>query len=170
MNRSAHYWKEALALDAHPEGGYYRRVYCSSGQIAQDNLPAAFKGPRPMGTAIYYLLEAGDCSHLHRIASDELWHHYDGEPLTVVAISPAGELTVHRLGKDAAAGQLPFCVVPAGHWFGAVPVAADGYSLVGCTVVPGFDFAEHEMAARADLLERYPQHRDWIERLTCNEA
>lgn len=106
---------------------------------------------------------------LHRIASDEIWHHYDGAELSVVELAPSGELTVHRLGKDPEAGVLPFCVIPAGHWFGALLPSSsepDAYVLVGCTVIPGFDFAEHEMGQRGPLLDQYPGHRKWICRLT----
>lgn len=156
----------SLGLAPHPEGGFYRETYRAAEGIAQSALPSRFTGTRSHGTAIYYLLGAGDCSKLHRIKSDEIWHFYAGNPLLIVALSPVGELTVTTLGQDFSAGQVPQHVVPAGHWFGACPAEGSAYALAGCTVSPGFDFADFELAARGDLLAAFPQHRAWIEKLT----
>ncbi|MCC5834678.1 MAG: cupin domain-containing protein [Opitutales bacterium] len=164
---SAATWRSRLGLARHPEGGWFRRVYASRQVLPQAVLSPEFKGPRPQASAIYYLLEGEEVSHFHRIASDEIWHHYDGAELSVVELTPEGVLTVHRLGKNPEQGAVPFCVIPAGHWFGALlPSAGKSHALVGCTVIPGFDFAEHEMGNRQDLLEEYPEHHEWILRLT----
>lgn len=168
---SAEIWRDRLGLDRHPEGGWFRRVYASAGMISQTALPAAFHGPRPFGSAIYYLLEAGDICRLHRIASDEIWHHYHGAEVELVELDDNGRLEVHRLGKDPRNGALPFRMIPAGNWFGARPSADTGdYALLGCTVIPGFDFAEHEMGRREQLLNRFPQHREWITHLTSQSG
>jgi uncharacterized protein len=157
---------KALGLLPHPEGGYYRETYRSSEAIPNAGLPARFHGPRSHSTAIYYLLRAGERSKLHRIKSDEVWHFYEGDPLTIVAISPAGQLIETSLGRDFAAGQVPQHVVSAGYWFGALPDKGSAFTLAGCTVAPGFDFADFELAERAKLLAAFPQHKAWIERLT----
>jgi predicted cupin superfamily sugar epimerase len=156
-----------LQLQPHPEGGYFRETYRAAERIGGDALPRRFNGARSISTAIYFLLEAGQCSHLHRIRSDEVWHFHAGDPLDIVEIDAAGNLKVTRLGGDLRYQH----VVPAGVWFGATPApggrdAPNGFALVGCTVAPGFDFADFELADREALLRAYPRHQDWIRRLT----
>ena len=165
----------------HPEGGYFAETYRSAEMISHSSLPNRFRGDRPFGTAIYFLLESHQISALHRIQSDEIWHFYAGGPLEIFVIAPTGELTVIRLGNNPEQGEVFQAVVPAGCWFGSTPVVdapvldstamdsetnSPGFSFVGCTVAPGFDFADFEMASRARLLAEYPQHRAVIERLT----
>jgi predicted cupin superfamily sugar epimerase len=157
---------EHLKLMPHPEGGYFRETYRGTDRIAASGLPGRFGGERAVSTAIYYLLETGQCSRLHRIKSDEVWHFYAGDPLTVVEITAAGTLQATRLGADFTAGEVFQHIVPAGHWFGATLAEAGRFALVGCTVAPGFDFADFELADRAALLAEYPAHQDWIRRLT----
>jgi predicted cupin superfamily sugar epimerase len=157
---------DRLGLQPHPEGGYFRETYRASESVAASGLPRRFNGERSISTAITFLLEAGQCSRLHRIRSDEVWHFYAGDPLIVVEIDAAGCLKTARLGGDLAAGAVYQHVVPAGVWFGAAPAEGGRFALVGCTVAPGFDFADFELADRAELLAEYPMHRDWIRRLT----
>lgn len=157
---------ERLKLLPHPEGGYFRETYRAPLQLSAPSLAPHFIGARAASTAIYYLLAAGDRSRLHRIRSDEVWHFYRGDPLQVVELTAAGDVAVTLLGNDIAAGQVPQHVVPAGHWFGACPAPGSAYSLVGCTVAPGFDFADFEMAERGALLAAHPRAHDWIMRLT----
>lgn len=147
--KTAHDWIESLRLVKHPEGGYYRETYRSVATI----------GERAVSTAIYFLLPAGEVSALHRIKSDELWHFYAGNPLTIHIIASDGRYFAIILNADN-----PQAVVPSECWFGAT--VATGYALVGCTVAPGFDFCDFEMAERTTLLAAYPQHRAVIERLT----
>ena len=156
----------ALGLQPHPEGGFYRETYRAGEVIPNAGLPARFHGPRSHATAIYYLLRAGDRSKLHRIKSDEVWHFYEGDALTIIAISPNGQLIETTLGRDFLAGQVPQHVVPAGYWFGCLPARNTAFTLAGCTVAPGFDFADFELADRTTLLAAFPQHKIWIERLT----
>ena len=148
-------------LRPHPEGGFYRETYRCSELVNE----ARDHGARSASTAILFLLPLGHISALHRIKSDELWHFYAGTPLRVVELTADGTRIDHRLGGvlDGYACQ---AVVRAGSWFGAFVDASAGWSLVGCTVAPGFEFADLEMARRETLLAEYPKHRDIIEQLT----
>lgn len=123
-----------LELKPHPEGGHYRETFRD---------PAGPEG-RGFSTAIYYLLDIGETSEWHRVDAAEIWHHYAGAPL-VITLSPNGhDASAHHLGKDLSAGQRPQIVVPAGHWQSATSLGA--WTLVGCTVAPGFAFSGFEMA------------------------
>lgn len=155
-----------LNLIKHPEGGWFRETYQSEENIQRAALPDRFAGDRPVCTAIYFLLESGDTSALHRIKSDEIWHYYAGTPITVHVITPLGEYYRLHLGPDITTGEIFQCVVPAGCWFGA-EVSEDGYTLVGCTVSPGFDFADFEMGNRVELMRQFPEHTEIIQRLTA---
>ncbi len=155
-----------FGLARHPEGGWYRETYRSSETVAGDALPARFGGSRSFCTAIYFLLERGDISALHRIRSDEIWHFYAGAPLAVHVLTPRGEHRELKLGPDFGAGQSFQAVVAAGCWFGAEVAGPGEYSLVGCTVAPGFDFADFQLGSRSDLLQAYPQHEEIINRLS----
>jgi uncharacterized protein len=165
-NISAAYWIEKLQMLPHPEGGYYAETYRSSETIHGTHLPGRYNGSRSFSTAIYFLVEGGKFSALHRIASDELWHFYTGSPLTVYAIEPQGALQKIHLGNNPEAGEVFQAVVKAGCWFGSKVEDPDGYALVGCTVAPGFDFADFELAGRKQLADLYPQHCRIIESLT----
>jgi predicted cupin superfamily sugar epimerase len=163
---SARAWIDHLQLKPHPEGGYFRESYRSPETIARAHLPARFGGDRAFATAIYYLLQAGDFSAFHRIKADEGWHFYDGVPLTVHVLGAGGTHSALKLGRDFARGELPQAVVRAGDLFAAELEGPAGYALVGCTVAPGFDFADFELPPRHELLARYPQHKELIRRLT----
>lgn len=155
---------EMLHLQPHPEGGCFRETYRSSGTIARHG---PYDGPRSYSTAILFLLKAGQCSKLHRIRSDELWHFHLGDALEILSIDAAGTLTRTVLGADLGRGEQLQAMVPAGSWFGARPVSTrEGFSLVGCTVAPGFAFQDFELAKRETLTGLYPQHREAIEALT----
>ena len=150
----------------HPEGGWYREVYRSNELIPRSGLPDRFSGDRVMGTGIYFLLTDKNFSAFHRIASDEGWHFYAGTGLRIYDLSPEGTLTVHKLGANLSAGEVFQTWVPAGHWFGSRVEEPDGWALVGCTVAPGFDFADFEMAKRAELVALFPDHAGIIGELT----
>lgn len=139
-------------LEPHPEGGFFRETYRAAGTVAG----------RAYSTAIYYLLPAGAISRLHRIRCDEIWHFYLGGPMSVATLHEDGREDRTLLGPGHALQH----VVPAGAWFGAWPEPGTAYSLVGCTVAPGFEFADLEIAQRAPLLARYPHAHELIERLT----
>ncbi|MCU0335668.1 MAG: cupin domain-containing protein [Chitinophagaceae bacterium] len=140
---------QQLQLQPHPEGGFYAETYRSATLVPT---PA---GPRPAATMIYFLLTAGNFSAFHRIASDEGWHHYEGGSLQVHVLHTNGRYECIKLGKEADA--VPQAWVPAGAWFASEVVGTEGYALVGCTVAPGFDFADFELARAADLSVQYPQ-------------
>ncbi len=123
-----------LGLEPHPEGGWYRQTFRD-----------AAGGPRGHSTAIYFLLREGERSHWHRVLDAvEVWHHHAGATLELSIWPGEGDVQVHRLGSDLAAGERPQGVVPAGWWQAAVSTGA--WTLVGCTVAPGFDFAAFELA------------------------
>lgn len=165
-SKSAAYWIKTLAMQPHPEGGYYREVYQSPERIPQSALPDRYSGDRSFGTSIYFLVEGGAFSALHRIASDEIWHFYAGSPLTVYTISPSGERKDIDLGPEPELGHVFQAMVPAGYWFGSSPHDRNSYALVGCTVAPGFDFADFTLAQRDDLIRQYPKHETLIRFLT----
>ena len=154
-------WIAHLQLTPHPEGGYFRRNYTAEYQL---DLPDR-NGLRPVATAIYFLLKSDQHSRLHRLQSDELWHFYSGSALTVHVLDPHGAYAAIRLGSDPMLGQCWQGVVRAGCWFGATVDTSMSFSLVGCTVAPGFDFADFELAERDALLRQYPQHAALIARL-----
>ena len=166
MTTAAKDWVESLGLDPHPEGGYFKETYRAAEVLTPENLPERFGSARSVATSIYYLLEAYDFSALHRIRSDEIWHFHDGQALSIEAISPSGERFTWRLGLDVSSGERPMAVVPAGYWFGARLVEQRGFALVGCTVAPGFDFEDFEMADRAELEALFGEHKPWIRELT----
>lgn len=158
-----------LSLRPHPEGGYFREVYRSRESIEGDALPRRFKGSRSFSTGIYFLLTADTFSALHRIASDEVWHFYAGQPLDIEILHPDGRHETIPLGNDPASGRMFQAMAPAGCWFGARladGAPADGFTLVGCTVAPGFDFQDFEMGDRERLLAAFPRHRELILQLT----
>ncbi|OGR50588.1 MAG: hypothetical protein A2049_10860 [Elusimicrobia bacterium GWA2_62_23] len=143
-------------LKPHPEGGYFRETYRSSAPAPSRRVR------RSCCTAILFLLEEGDISRLHRIKSDELWHFYAGGPLRISAIRPDGKSESALLGPGHNCQHL----VPAGRWFGAAPEPGSGWSLVGCTVAPGFDFRDFELGSREGLLKRFPRAAKIIRQLT----
>jgi predicted cupin superfamily sugar epimerase len=159
---------ETLRLRPHPEGGFYRESYRAPESIAARALPGRFGGDRAFSTAIYFLLRGDQVSALHRLRSDEVWHFHLGAALELVEITAGGRLAVTRLGPDVAAGEVLQAVVPAGRWFGTRLAAPrpDAFALAGCTVAPGFDFADLEMARRDGLVAAHPQHEAIIRALT----
>jgi predicted cupin superfamily sugar epimerase len=170
MTQDAAYWIDRLGLEPHPEGGYYRQTYRSDLVLAKQALPGQFTGPRAASTAIYFLLDGENFSAFHRLRSDEMWHFYLGSPLLVHVIDEDGRYSEIRLGSNPEAGEVFQGVVKAGCWFGSRLVSDSrseaSFALVGCTVAPGFDFDDFELAEREELTQGYPQHREVIERLT----
>ncbi|TDI99333.1 MAG: cupin domain-containing protein [Deltaproteobacteria bacterium] len=157
-----------LELEPHPEGGFFRETYRATETLSRAVLPSRFRGERAFSTAIYFLIQGKQFSALHRICSDELWHFYLGEPLEFVEITSDGRLTMTLLGHGITTVTRPQAVIPAGSWFGSRLARPDphAFALVGCTVAPGFDFADFELASREKLLEAYPQHEDMIRAMT----
>lgn len=166
LKRDAAHWIRKLQLELHPEGGYFRETYKAELQLPKAALPAGFTGSRAASTAIYFLLEQENFSAFHCLRSDEMWHFYAGEPLVVHVIDPEGNYSASLLGRDPEAGQVLQAVVRAGCWFASHVADWKSFAVVGCTVAPGFDFEDFEMAKREELVASYPQHRKLIETLT----
>lgn len=162
--RNATYWRKRLNLTSHVEGGAFREIYRSDLLLPQQVLTETHKGDRNALTSIYFLLEFGEFSAFHRIASDELWHHYDGGDLCIYEIDSAGKLTRHVLGTSPEAE--PFALIRAGSWFGSRVENIGEYTLCGCSVAPGFDFQDFELAERAELQHLYPQYGQLITELS----
>lgn len=166
MNKDAAYWIEKLGLERHPEGGYFRQTYKAELMLARERLAPGFTGPRAASTGIYFLLEGENFSAFHRLRSDEMWHFYAGEPVVVHVINPDGEYSQILLGNDPEAGETLQAVVKAGCWFASHVADWKSFALVGCTVAPGFEFEDFEMAKAEELIRTYPQHRTIIRTLT----
>ena len=153
--------KALLNLQPHPvEGGSFRRTYTSAGSV---ELP---RGLRAQGTAIYYLLESGAFSEIHVLASDEIFHFYLGDPVEMLQLHPSGRSALFTLGQDLQAGQQVQIVVPAGVWQGTRLIGNGKVALLGCTVTPGFDFADYRNAGADELIAKWPQEADLIRSLT----
>ena len=149
-------------LEPHSEGGWYKQTYKSNEEIGADALPERFGASRAFSTAIYFLLEKGNFSAFHRIKSDECWHFYAGDPLLIYIIEQTGELKIISLGSNYEKGQSFQYVVPANCWFASRPAPGSEYCFVGCTVSPGFEFEDFELADATELSVMYPQHKSII--------
>jgi predicted cupin superfamily sugar epimerase len=164
--RTASYWIRKLGLVPHPEGGYFRETYRSGETINLAVLPKRYTGKRSFSTAILFLLEGRQVSRLHRLTSDEVWHFHAGSGLTIHVITTKGRYHSIKLGPGSGRDEVFQAVVKSGDWFGATVNDAKSYSLAGCTVAPGFDFADFEIADASKLSRKYPRYRKMIERLT----
>jgi predicted cupin superfamily sugar epimerase len=158
--------KKQLGLVAHPEGGYYIQTYKSAEFIPPEGLDPRYPGPRATGTAIYYLLEPGTFSELHRLKSDEIFHFYLGDPVEQLQLWPDGSSRLATIGSDLLHGHTPQLVVPKDVWQGARLVSGGSFALLGCTVAPGFEFEDYESGTRESLIGQYPSQRELISSLT----
>jgi len=153
--------KALLKLEPHPvEGGWYRRTYTSECNVELE------RGVRAAGTAIYYLLEPGTFSEMHLLQSDEIFHFYLGDPVEMLQLYPDGSSAVFTLGPDLAAGQHVQLAVPAGVWQGTQLIGDGKVALLGCTVTPGFDFADYRGGSYAELAVKWPGDAERIKALT----
>jgi predicted cupin superfamily sugar epimerase len=153
---------ERLRMERHPERGYFVETYRAP--LIVNGLPHG--GPRAASTAIYFLITAEEpATYLHRLRSDEIFHLYEGGPLEVLCLREGEVPAVQRLGLDFARGERPQLVIPAGTWFAAELTAGAAHCLFGCTVAPGFDFADFELAAGPELAARFPTVADRIARM-----
>ena len=164
---SAERIKELLRLEPHPrEGGWYRQTWASAEKIPQGALPKRYSSERAAGTAIYYLLTPTTFSEMHRLASDEVFHFYLGDPVEMLQLKPDGQGGIVRLGGDIEGGMTPQLLVPRGVWQGSRLIAGGEVALLGCTVSPGFDYADYEQGTRARLTADYPTFAEMIRELT----
>jgi predicted cupin superfamily sugar epimerase len=153
---------DLLAMTPHPERGFFAETYRAPARVASP----AHGGERSASTAIYFLVTADEpVTSLHRLRSDEVFHLYEGGPLEIVRLYEDGGWDVARLGLDLAAGERPQIVVPAGTWFGTELAAGASHCLVGCTVAPGFEYADFELADGPELEARYPAAQERIRRM-----
>lgn len=157
---------EKLGLEPHPEGGYFRETYRSIGEINEESLGKEFSSSRNFSTCIYFLLTSDSFSAFHRIKQDEIWHFYDGSPIKLHTISERGKHREYVIGKDILNGEQPQVVVNAGDWFAAEVINKDEFSLVGCTVAPGFSFEDFELPSREELISIFPEHENLITEFT----
>ena len=151
-----------LGLEPHPEGGYYAETYRATESIPGAALPPTYGGDRSCSTAIYYLLTAGDVSAMHRITSDEIFHFYCGDPVRMLQLHPDGRGEEIAIGSRVERGERPQVVVPGGSWQGLSLAEGVRFALLGCTVAPGFDFADFAIADTEELAAAYP---DWADRV-----
>lgn len=167
--------KRLLGLTPHPrEGGWFVRTYESEELVSAEVFSdGRYDGPRRTGTAIYYLLEPGTFSEMHVLASDEIFHHYAGDPVEMLQLHPDASSRRVTIGKNLRAGERPQVIVPRGIWQGSrlLPTAQNhadtcGWALLGCTVSPGFEFADYRSAPRAELIARWPGEAGMITALT----
>jgi len=161
---TAKFWIEKLALQKHPEGGWFKEVYRSEEIVGKESLAAAFGGSRHFSTSIYYLLEGEDFSSFHRIKSDELWHFYTGSSNVEILWIEEGKLVREKLGDNINNEEHFQIIVPKNKWFAARLLNTNGFALVGCTVSPGFHFEDFELADKR-LIDEFPELKNEIEGL-----
>lgn len=158
---------DILGLVPHPEeGGFFIETHRSDESYGSDILPGRYSGDRCHGTAIYYMLTPETFSHMHLLQSDEIFHFYLGDPCEMVQLHPDGSGETVVLGGDLAAGQRPQVIVPRGSWQGMRLLPGGSFGLMGCTVAPGFEFADYAHGARAELVAKWPEFDEHITRLT----
>lgn len=152
-------------MQPHPEGGWYKETYRASGSIP-DSALEDFEGARSFSTGIYFLLTKENFSAFHRIKSDEMWHFYDGDGLVIHELTENGNYIEHKLGLNIEEGEQPQLVISAKSWFASEVKTGGKWCLVGCTVSPGFDFQDFELAERNSLINEFSDHTELITRLT----
>lgn len=153
----ASYWIEKLDLKEHPEGGYFSEVYRHNIEVFTG------EGNRSLGTSIYFLLKGDQKSHFHQLTSDEIWYFHQGSPVTVHCFQN-GHYSERILGAGPEMNlQL---IIEAGTIFAAAPQVTNSFCLMGCVVMPGFDFRDFRLLESDDLLKKYPEHRDLIRDFT----
>jgi len=150
----------------HPEGGYFKEIYRADEKYSAEYLPDRYSGNRNFSTSIYFMLTGEDVSNFHRLQSDELWHFYDGSSIIIYLLNEKEGFRTITLGKNLTDDEVYQTTIDRGVWFAAELKDKKSFSLIGCTVSPGFDFKDFELADRKILSEQFPQHKDLIERFT----
>lgn len=162
MNEKAKYYINKLKLISHPEGGYFREVYRSGEFIEIDNLQNRYKTKRAFSTSIYFLLDGKQISSFHKLNSDETWHFYDGSPVKIVIINKNGKLAEKILGKNLDQEEQIQFTIKKNNWFAAEVINKNSFSLIGCTVAPGFEFDDFQLAKREMLIKDFPEYKKLI--------
>jgi len=159
--------KKLLKLKAHPcEGGWFAETWRAEETIPVTALPKRYTAERAAGTAIYYLLEPHTFSEMHRLAADEIYHFYLGDPVEMLQLWPDGSVRIVVLGQDLASGMSLQSLVPKGVWQGSRLLPGGNFALMGCTISPGFDYSDYESGSREKLVRHYPQAEEKIRNLT----
>ncbi|BBF43715.1 hypothetical protein of cupin superfamily [Lachnospiraceae bacterium KM106-2] len=166
--KTAEYFVKQLQMIPHPEGGFYKECYQSEEKITSNELQVDYEEKRKLWTSIYFLLRNGEVSHFHRLKSDEMWYYHAGSSLTIYMISPEGVLKTEQLGLQIEKGERPQVLVPKDYIFGSA-MNEEGFALVGCMVSPGFEYRDFELFQRNELLQKYPQYKEVIQKLTIEE-
>lgn len=160
---------DLLKLQPHPhEGGYFYETYRSDEKIDRDCLPGRYDGARAISTAIYYMLTPDTHSAWHRLRSDEIFHFYLGDPVTMFNLLPDGSSRIITLGQDIPAGQRLQVIVPKGTWQGALLTVGGSYALLGTTVAPGFEYDDYGIPTESDLemlVSQFPDKEELIRKL-----
>jgi len=165
MLNTSEYWIKTLELIKHPEGGYYKEIYRSDENIPNQGLPKRYSGVRSFSTAIYFLLKNDDFSAFHLIKSDETWHFYKGCSLTLYLIDENSNLKEVYIGDNPQKEQVFQFTIPHNTWFAASlnnEINENDFSLIGCTVAPGFDFRDFKLGERDKLIDMFPQYQSLI--------
>lgn len=163
MLKTAEYWIKKLQLTVHPEGGYFRESYRSAEIISKNSLSGNFMGDRNFSTAIYYLLQGDNISTWHKIKSDEMWHYYDGSSaINIHVLSKNKGHEILKLGRNLDHKENLQAVVPANTWFAARLEKPNSFALAGCTVSPGFNFADFQMADEVELIKNFADYKEII--------
>lgn len=152
-------------LIPHIEGGFYQRTYYSSITVPKASLPDQFNGDRSLCSTILYLIPSTIRSKLHRLKGDEIWHFYVGDPFILIELHESGELRQTIMGNRSLNEQKIQHLVPYGCWFGGYVSPEEkiySFSLVGCTIFPGFDERDFELAEKEYLINKFPHHREII--------
>ena len=158
---------DLLNLEPHPEeGGWFREIYRSADSVGTPALRDRYGADRVAGTAIYYLLTPDTFSAMHRLKSDEIFHFYLGDPVEQLLLYPDGSSDLRTLGSNLSSGARPVSIVPAGAWQGARLAAGGALALLGCTVSPGFDYADYDHGNAEALIRSHPGRRTLIEALS----
>ncbi|MBX3007180.1 MAG: cupin domain-containing protein [Melioribacteraceae bacterium] len=155
-----------LNLIAHPEGGYYSETYRSEEFYNPESLPHRYQGVRTFSTLIYFLLREDQVSLFHRLLSDEVWHFYLGSPIILHTIDENGVYNQKNIGSKVLEDESPQVIIKRNTWFAAELKDKSQFSLVGCTVAPGFEYRDFELGRRDDLIKIYPQHSGLISKFS----
>ncbi len=166
MLNNADFWINKLELKPHPEGGFYKEVYRSPEQIKKEGLPERYKEDRSIFTTIYFLLKSNEVSKFHKLKSDEVWYYHAGSAIKILLLDEKGNISEQKLGLNLIKGEVPQIFIPHQTYFAAKILENDSYSLVSCSVSPGFDFDDFDMPEQNELINQFPEHEEIIKKLT----
>lgn len=162
MHPNAELYIKTLNMQKHIEGGYFVETFRSHYTVSDKDLSGNFYGRRQLMTSIYFLLEGKDVSKLHKVKGDEIWFFHDGSSVIIELIDKNGEIATRIMGKDVSRGELPQVIIPSDTWFTAKISEDNSYVLLGCTVAPGFEFDDFELADPSKIITDFPHLKQFI--------